>query len=61
MNTNSLSAYVHMGRGITLPLYAPVHILDDFTSIPPVVYALNEPISQPKDKSERSNVVFPEI
>ena len=50
MNTYSLSAYVHMGHGITLPLYATVHILDDFTSVPPVVYALNEPISQPKDK-----------
>ena len=50
MNTYSLSAYVHMGRGTTLSLYAPVHILDDFTSIPPVVYTLNEPISQPKDK-----------
>ena len=50
MNTDSLSAYVHMGRGTTLPLYATVHILDDFTSIPPVVYALNEPISQPKGK-----------
>ena len=39
-----------MRRGTTLTLYAPVHILDDTTSIPPVVYVHNGPIFQPKDK-----------
>ena len=29
MKRDSLSAYVHMRRDTTLPLYAPVHILDD--------------------------------
>ena len=34
-----------------LPLYTPVHILDDPPSIPPVAYVLNGwPISQPKNK-----------
>ena len=34
-----------------LPLWAPVHILDDAPSIPPVAYLLNGwPISQPKNK-----------
>ena len=34
-----------------LPLYAPVHILDDSPSIPPVAFVLNRwPISQPKNK-----------
>ena len=34
-----------------LPLYVPVHILDDPTFIPPVAYVLNGwPISQPKNK-----------
>ena len=50
MKRDSLSAYIHMRRGTTLTLYAPVHILDDTTSIPPVVYAQNGPIFQPKDK-----------
>ena len=36
----------------SLPLYAPVHILDDTNpSIPTVAYVLNGwPISQPKNK-----------
>ena len=50
MKRDSLSAYIHMRRGTTLTLYAPVHILDDTISIPPVVYAHNGPIFQPKDK-----------
>ena len=50
MKRNSTSAYVHMRRDTPLPLYAPVHILDD-PSIPLVRYILNGwPISQPKDK-----------
>ena len=48
MKRDSLSAYIHMRRGTTLTLYAPVHILNDTTSIPPVVYALNGPIFQRK-------------
>ena len=38
-----------------LPLYAPVHILDDSPSIPPVVHVLNGwPISQPKNNIQIS-------
>ena len=29
MKRDSVSAYVHMRRDTPLPLYAPVHILDD--------------------------------
>ena len=36
-----LSAYVHMRRDTPLPVYAPVNILDDPPSIPPVAYVLN--------------------
>ena len=47
----SVSVYVHMRRDTTLPLYAPVHILDESPSIPPVAYLLNGwPISQLKNK-----------
>ena len=64
MKIDSASAYLHLRRYTPLPLYAPIHILDDppFPSIPSVAYVLNGwPISQPKDKSEHSNIVFPEI
>ena len=51
MKKDSVSAYVHIRRDTPLLLYAPAHILDDPTSIPPVAYVLNEwPISQPKNK-----------
>ena len=30
MKRDSVSAYVHMRRDSSLPLYAPVHTLDDF-------------------------------
>ena len=36
MKRDSVSAYVHMMRDTPLPLYAPVHILNDLPSIPPV-------------------------
>ena len=41
-----------MRRDTPLPLYAPVHILDDLPpSIPLVAYILNGwPISQPKER-----------
>ena len=41
MKRESVSAYVHMRRDIPLPLYAPVHILNEPNSIPPVTYVLN--------------------
>ena len=43
MKRDSVSAYVHSRCGDTpLPLYAPVHILDDSPSILPVAYVLND-------------------
>ena len=44
MKRDSVSAYVYMRRDTSLPLYAPVHILDDSPpplSIPPVAYVLH--------------------
>ena len=34
MKRDSVSAYVHMKRDTHLPLYEPVHILDDHPSFP---------------------------
>ena len=36
MKRDHVSAYIHMRRGTPLPLYAPVHILDDPLSLPPL-------------------------
>ena len=49
MKRDSVSAYVHTRRDI--PLYAPVHILDDTppSPPPPVEYERNE-WPQPKNK-----------
>ena len=51
--SHPFSTYVTYDRFFkpALPLYAPVHILDDPSSIPPVAFVLNGwPISQPKNK-----------
>ena len=51
MKRDSVSVYVHMSHDTLLPLYTPVHILDEPSSILPVAYVLNGwPISQPKKK-----------
>ena len=52
MKRDSVSVYVRMRCDSPLPLYAPVHILDDpLPSISPVAYVPNGwPVSQPKNK-----------
>ena len=54
MKRDSVSDFVHMRRDTPLPLYVPVHILDDPSSIPPAAWVLNRwPISQPQKKNIR--------
>ena len=49
MTKDSASAYLHMGRDTPLPLYVPVHILNDPSPFPQVAYVLIRwPISQQK-------------
>ena len=62
-----LSTYISYERFFNpLPLYAPAHILNEPPlappPIPPVAYVLNGwPISQPKNKSKHSIIVFTTI
>ena len=51
MKRDIVSAYVHIRRDTPLPLFTPVHILNETPSIRRVALVLNEwYISQPKDK-----------
>ena len=52
-----------MRRDTPLPMYAPVHILDDLPLHSPscVITYNGWPISEPKNKLKHSSIVFTEI
>ena len=62
MKKDSVSAYVHMMRDNLLPLYAPVHILDDLPLFPQLrTYLMDGLFPNEKTSNKNSNIVFTEI